>query len=254
MSSMLFDYEWQFIVQMTTRLYYCGSYQELCRTFLQQINTLVPYHIGVIFQANKENGRIVLRNPSSTENLNDKTDHNFFIEGEYPHWDEFLLLPYSSVFLQSDIIEPGKWEATKVYRDVWKPKSMYWGLFAALVHKDIPLAIIGLLRNKSANDFSARDSYVMNTLKDSLERKFFSMLEDFVLIGSDGTDRIMKTAANHNLTKRETEIVSLICAGKSSDEMCQSLYITHATLSKHLSNIYTKTKIKNRTQLFALFQ
>ena len=80
------------------------------------------------------------------------------------------------------------------------------------------------------------------------------MIEDFRLIGNAGSDRILKKAANFGLTKRETEIVSLVCSGKGGDEMCQSLYITHATLSKHLSNIYAKAKVKNRTQLFALFQ
>ena len=254
MSSSLFDYEWQFLIQMITRLNYCISYSDICSTFLEQVRAIIPYHNGVVFQAGREKGRVVLGNPVSTENLNDKTDHNFFIDGNYPHWDEFLMLPFSSVFRQSDIIQPGKWRNTRVYREVWEPKGMYWGLFVSLVHKDVPLSIIGLQRDKNANDFSARDIYIMSALKDSLERKFFSLLEDVLLIGNAGADRIMKTAANYGLTKREIEIVSLVCAGKGGDEMCQSLYITHATLSKHLSNIYAKTKVKNRTQLYALFQ
>jgi len=208
----------------------------------------------VVFQAGRENGRGILTNPISTEQLDDRSDHDFFIEGNYPHWDEFIMSPYSSVFRQSDIIPPGKWEKTRVYRDVWYPKGMYWGLFASLVHKDVPLAVLGIMRDKASNDFSARDIYIMNTLKDPLERKFFSLLEDRRLTGNAGADRLMRATASFGLTKREAEIVSLVCAGKGSTEMCQYLYITHATLSKHLSNIYAKTKVKNRTQLFALFQ
>ena len=248
------DFEWQFLIQVATRISYCGSYAETCGTFFQQIRVLIPYHNGVVFQAGRENGRVTLSNPVSTENLNDKTDHDFFINGKFPHWDEFLMLPYSSVFRQSDIIPPGQWEKTRVYRDVWQPKNLYWGLFLSLVHKDTPLAILGLQRADDANDFTARDVFIINALKDPLERKFFSLLEDFNLIGNAGADRILKTSASFGLTRRETEIVSLVCAGKGGDEMCQSLYITHATLSKHLSNIYAKTKVKNRTQLYALFQ
>ena len=254
MNSTLLDFEWQFLIQMTTRICYCGTYPETCNTFLQQIRALVPYNNGVVFQAGRGNGRVVLTNPISTEHLDDKSGHDFFLKGKYPHWDEFLMLPYSSVFRQSDIVQPEKWEKTRVYRDVWQPKGMYWGVFISLVHKDIPLAILGIQREKDASDFSARDVYIMNSLRDPLERKLFSLLEDFRLIGNAGVDRIMKTAASFGLTKRETEIVSLVCAGKGGDEMCQSLYITHATLSKHLSNIYAKTKVKNRTQLYALFQ
>ena len=254
MSSTLFDYEWQFLIQMTTRLNYCGSYTEACNTFLQQIRTLIPYYTGVVFQAGRENGRVVLTNPISTEQLDDRSDHDFFIEGNYPHWDEFIMSPYSSVFRQSDIIPPGKWELTRVYREVWQPKGVFWGLFISLVHKDVPLAILGIMRDKELGDFSARDIYILNTLKDPLERKYFSLLEDRRATGYVGADRIARATASYGLTKRETEIVSLVCAGKSSDEMCQVLFITHATLSKHLSNIYAKTKVKNRTQLFALFR
>ena len=162
--------------------------------------------------------------------------------------------PYSSVFRQSDIIPPGKWEKTRVYRDLWQPRGLFWGLFITLVHKDVPLAVLGIQREKDDGDFSARDIYITNMLKDPLERKFFSLIEKRTQGGSAGVDKIIKAAAGFGLTKRETEIVTLVCTGKSSDEMCGLLYITHATLSKHLSNIYAKTKVKNRTQLFALFQ
>ena len=254
MSSTLFDYEWQFLIQMTTRINYCTTYQETCNTFLQQIRTLIPHQAGVVFQAGRENGRVVLNNPISTEHIDDKHGHNFFIEGEYPHWEEFIMSLYSSVFRQSDIIPPGKWEKTRVYNDVWQPKDIYWGIFVSLVHKDVPLAILGILRDKESGDFSARDIYIMNMLKDPLERKFFDLLEERGQFGAISADRILRASADFGLTKRETEIVSLICAGKGSNEMCQTLFITQATISKHLSNIYTKTKVKNRAQLFALFQ
>ena len=254
MSSTLFDYEWQFLIQMTTRINYCTAYQDTCDTFLQQVRTLIPYTTGVVFQAGRENGRVVLNNPISTEQIDDRSGHDFFMEGKYPHWDEFIMLPYSSVFRQSDIIPPGKWEKTRVFRDVWQPKGVYWGIFISIVHKDVPLAVLGVLRDKDSSDFSARDIYIMNTLKDPLERKFYSLLENRRHAGDPGADRILKASASYGLTKRETEIVSLVCVGKGSEDMCQVLYITHATLSKHLSNIYAKTKVKNRTQLFALFQ
>ena len=254
MSSTLFDYEWQFLFQLSTRINYCEGYDELCDTFLQQIRTLIPFHTGVIFQTGRENGHVVLTSPVTTEQLNDSSDHDFFMEGKYPHWNEFIMSPYSSVFRQSDIIPPGKFEKTRTYREVWQPKNNYWGLFISLIHKDVPLAILGIFRDKDATDFSARDIYIMNTLKDPLERKFFSILKTSEQSNPFGGDRVLKAAAGYGLTKRETEIVTLVCTGKSSDEMCQILYITHATLSKHLSNIYAKTKVKNRTQLFTLFQ
>lgn len=255
MSSTLFDYEWQFLLQMITRVNYSETYNDTCNMLLQQIKTLIPYQTGIIFQAGREKGDVVLTNPITTEDLNDESDHSFFIEGNYPHWNEFVMSPYSIVFRQSDIIPTGKWEKTRVYREVWLPKNNYWGLFASIVYKDCPLIVLGLQRSRNDDDFSARDIYIMNALKDPLERKFYSMLESKLRRsgGSLQNERIIKAAAQYNLTKRETEIVALTCSGKSSEEMCRQLYITHATLSKHLSNIYAKTKVRNRTQLFGLF-
>ena len=76
---------------------------------------------------------------------------------------------YSTVFRQSDLIAPAKWERTRVYRDLWQPQDIYWGLFISVVTKDVPMAIIGLFRPKTEEDFSARDLYLLNTLKDPLE-------------------------------------------------------------------------------------
>ena len=239
---------------MVTRIYNSETYGDMCDTLLQQLKTLIPYNTGIIFQTGRENGHPVLFNPISTEHLDDSSAHNFFTEGAYPHWNEFIMAPYSMVFRQSDIITSAKWEKTRVFKDVWQPKGVYWGIFMSLIHKDVPLSLIGIMREREADDFTARDLYIMNILKDSLERKFNSLAEDKTKrLSGTLSDRIVKSAANMGLTKREIEIVSLICGGKGSEEICQLLYITHATLSKHLSNIYAKTKVKNRTQLFSLF-
>ncbi|MDR1217109.1 MAG: helix-turn-helix transcriptional regulator [Oscillospiraceae bacterium] len=255
MGSTLFDYEWQFLLQMVTRVNYCESYHETCNTLLQQMKTLIPYQTGIIFKAGRENGQAVLNMPVSNEPLDDSSDHAFFIEGNYPHWNEFILSPYSIVFRQSDIITTVKWEKTRVYREVWQPKNIYWGLFASLVHKDVPLIVLGILREKSGEDFSARDIYIMNALKDPLERKFYSLSEDGRKneLGSFAhSEKSLAVAARYRLTKREMEVLSLACSGAGNEEMCKRLYITQATLNKHLSNIYTKTNVHNRTQLFGV--
>ena len=253
-SSTLFDYEWQFLLQMVSRVTYSETYQETCDTILQQMRTLIPYQSGIIFQAGRENGHAVLTNPISTEQVDDRSGHVFFTQGNDPHWNDFVMAPYSTVFRQSDLIAPAKMEKTRVYRETWQQRDVYWVLFVSLVMKDCPLAVLGLLRGRNDEDFSARDIYIMNTLKDPLERKFRSLFEGRLRRGIGvQPDRIVRTAARYGLTKRETEIASLVCLSKSSEDMCQQLFITHATLSKHLSNIYSKTKVRNRTQLFGLF-
>ena len=254
MSSTLFDYEWQFLIQMISRVNYAETYTDTCNVLLQQMKTLIPFRNGIVFQANRQNGDVILKNPVTTEPVNDAQDHDFFTRGNYPHWNEFIMAPYSIVFRQSDLIPASKWEKSRVYREVWAPKGHYWGLFVSLVHKDVPLAVLGLMRERSDEDFSARDLYILNSLKDPFERKFYALLQTNTQQSKNVLqDGIVQAAAGFGLTKRETEIVILTCTGTSSEDMCRRLFITQATLSKHLTNIYSKTKVHNRTQLFGLF-
>jgi DNA-binding CsgD family transcriptional regulator len=51
------------------------------------------------------------------------------------------------------------------------------------------------------------------------------------------------------ISKREAEIVELICAGMSNQEISDSLYISLQTVKDHIYRIFLKTGVKNRVQL-----
>ncbi len=51
------------------------------------------------------------------------------------------------------------------------------------------------------------------------------------------------------LTKRELEIAGLIAEGKSNGEIAQALFISEATVKKHISNIFEKTGVGRREEL-----
>ncbi|MCR4745625.1 MAG: LuxR C-terminal-related transcriptional regulator [Lachnospiraceae bacterium] len=50
------------------------------------------------------------------------------------------------------------------------------------------------------------------------------------------------------LTKRETEVLSLLCSGMPMDEICIELKISYDGLKKHNRNIYKKLGAKNRAE------
>ena len=50
------------------------------------------------------------------------------------------------------------------------------------------------------------------------------------------------------LSKRETEIIQLANTGLTNKELAQKLYLAHTTIKKHMSNIYSKLGVKNRTK------
>lgn len=60
---------------------------------------------------------------------------------------------------------------------------------------------------------------------------------------------LTKRFQEFGLTKRELEIVGLIVEGKSNREIAQALFISEATVKKHISNIFEKTGIARREEL-----
>jgi LuxR family maltose regulon positive regulatory protein len=53
------------------------------------------------------------------------------------------------------------------------------------------------------------------------------------------------------LTERELEVLALIAAGMTNQEVAQELTITVGTVKRHLHNIYGKLNVSNRTQAIA---
>jgi DNA-binding NarL/FixJ family response regulator len=60
-----------------------------------------------------------------------------------------------------------------------------------------------------------------------------------------------KFSAKVELSRREIEIVQLICEGLTSDEIAEKLFISKRTVDSHRSNIFSKVDIKNVTELIA---
>ncbi|MAT45320.1 MAG: hypothetical protein CL609_23575 [Anaerolineaceae bacterium] len=54
------------------------------------------------------------------------------------------------------------------------------------------------------------------------------------------------------LSRRELEVLGLLCAGSSNLEIAQKLYISISGVKKHTSNIYGKLGVNSRTQAVAL--
>jgi DNA-binding CsgD family transcriptional regulator len=57
----------------------------------------------------------------------------------------------------------------------------------------------------------------------------------------------------YGISGREFEIISLICQGKTNQEIADELRISAQTVKDHNYNIFQKTGVRNRTQLARLF-
>jgi DNA-binding NarL/FixJ family response regulator len=59
---------------------------------------------------------------------------------------------------------------------------------------------------------------------------------------------VRSTPAAEALTNRELEILSLVASGLSNGRIASLLWVTEQTVKFHLSNIYRKLDVANRTQ------
>ena len=57
-----------------------------------------------------------------------------------------------------------------------------------------------------------------------------------------------KTDVAHELTKRELEILRLAAEGLSNGQLARRLWVTEQTVKFHLSNVYRKLGVSNRTE------
>jgi DNA-binding CsgD family transcriptional regulator len=69
-----------------------------------------------------------------------------------------------------------------------------------------------------------------------------------VIAGETAPDQ---PAPAHGLSPREREVVALIAAGRSNQEIADALFISHRTATTHVRNILTKLDLPSRTAVAA---
>lgn len=77
-----------------------------------------------------------------------------------------------------------------------------------------------------------------------LQRYYVQQVEDSSFEG-----RLGQVIEKYGISRRETEIIELICKGMSNQEISDSLFISLQTVKDHVHRIFTKTSVKNRVQL-----
>ena len=66
---------------------------------------------------------------------------------------------------------------------------------------------------------------------------------------TEETSQNENTAVDGPLTARELEVVALIKAGKSNQEIADTLVLSKRTVEKHISNILSKLMLNTRAQI-----
>jgi DNA-binding NarL/FixJ family response regulator len=95
------------------------------------------------------------------------------------------------------------------------------------------------------------EAYVLKTAHpDDLASAIRQVFTQSVYISGSPTPqaRPMLDDDLHGLTRREVEILRLVAEGYSNSELAGMLWVTEQTVKFHLSNIYRKLNVANRTE------
>jgi len=69
------------------------------------------------------------------------------------------------------------------------------------------------------------------------------------LLPEDFETRLLAFTEEHDISKRECDVVRLICRGFSNQEISETLFISLQTVKDHTHRIFVKTGVRNRVQL-----
>jgi DNA-binding CsgD family transcriptional regulator/GAF domain-containing protein len=98
-----------------------------------------------------------------------------------------------------------------------------------------------LLTRDKAHSISA-DLRLVNIVQ---QRPFFVLMLESQAPALHLIQRLRETG----LSKRETDVVLLVCEGLSNSQIAEKLFISEYTVVNHLRNIYAKKHVSNRTSL-----
>lgn len=130
------------------------------------------------------------------------------------------------------------------------PQGIHYVLRSLLVHKGNFVGSIELFNSKEQGDFTDRQLEMLSVVAPYVAARVGTLLEEEdAKRERDAFDK-MKWKTLYGLTARELEVLSHIIKGKEDEQIIETLFISPATLKKHLSNIYRKVGVNDRSGLF----
>lgn len=142
--------------------------------------------------------------------------------------------------------------------DQGKRKAVCIFALIYIVWRGVSLILAGfhLFFNMSSNImliFSSSYSVVMCTVILIYIDRFIQLYQGTLDTPLQNGQRMEILFEKFHISKREQDVVRLICAGKTNKEIEADLYISLQTVKDHVSSIFKKTGVRNRVQLVNLF-
>ncbi len=240
---------WMVITDIIYKIHSINSLDSMRSILLKQLQWVIPFDRATSYLA--ANGQEVLLCAPVTLNFPDeyvqKYLENYY---KYDYSRGIKLSANNIVYLDSDICDKKVWLKSTYYEQICKPNAIHHIIHINLAFNNTFLGIVSLYRNEASTNFSYRDTFILNQLKDHLALRLYNVLN--AKEQTNKTLSVFECSVKFQLTAREERVLGLMAKGLETEEMCNALIITPNTLKKHILNIYKKIGIKNRVQLLKM--
>lgn len=222
---------------------------------MKHLDLVCPYTCGIFTQARVGHNGIVIENSVGVNLLPEDTEliNKYCLAGS-PFIRGVCMLPNGSVtcgFSCDQFTESQRMN----FRESIIPRNPNNTLTTVLYHDSLLQGFILLMRRDEVKPFSAAHICAMDVLQPHISLQFNKVMnsDEPEAVNNDKYKLLDIIADRFNLTKRELEVLKNMYDHKSDDEICYSLFITKSTLKKHISHIYGKMSVRNRSELFKAF-
>ncbi len=82
------------------------------------------------------------------------------------------------------------------------------------------------------------------------KKELFSILDrlESAIVSPESLQSRHSNVSSRRLTPREREVLRLVARGKNNTQIAQELLISVNTVTRHMTNIFSKTGVSNRVQ------
>lgn len=245
--------EWLTINKVLLEIYDIQDINLLTERILKIFRMLIPYSQGYFLVYDEmENIDEALSSCMEMEESIFQNYTSMYYEKDYLKY-MFEISSHAVTYRDSDIIADSIRRKTEFYQEFLKPNNIPYGAGIVLRRNEKIIGVINLFRSGELGDFTDKDMFILDVLKDHLTHKASNLLYSNQQMPSR-TDRIKKAAGKYGLSDREKEVMEYIVEGCSNADIGVKMSISISTVKKHVYNIFIKTGAGNRAQLRNLIE
>ena len=248
----LFENDWLGISHLLLKMYSEKTSRLFDNSIMHNLKYMIPYDKATFWLRSSDDDTLLCSPEGINFDVGELQSRQITLAAELPQiWVHFY--EKCTVVRDSDFSNELSPQGQMYYADLLTNHNIKYAMTILLCHKEMPVGVLTLFREKGRQDFSDKEIYIAEQLMEHIACYCYDIynIGSRQASGSASAD-IDRIAQNYKLSLRELEVLKCVLEGKNASAICEALRITESTEKKHLSSIYKKMNIKSKTELFKI--